>query len=90
VLELFTNTQNGCSVPLLAEFYAYCVVTNGVVTSTVGGHRLRFDAADLGKMLGVPANGFAVYVREDKTMLGEERLLELTQRLAQDPTITRP
>jgi len=62
----------------------------GLVTSTVGGHRLRFDAAGLGEMLRVPAGGFAVYIREDKTMLVEERLLELTQRLAQDPTTTRP
>ena len=74
-LDLFMNTQGGCSIPKFAEFYAHCVVTNVVVTSTIGGHKLRSDAADLGEMLGVLADGFAVYVREDKTMLGGERLL---------------
>jgi len=88
-LDLFMNTQGGCSIPKFAEFYAHCVVTNVVVTSTIGGHKLRFDAADLGEMLGVLADGFTVYVREDKTMLGEQRLLKLTQRLAQDLIITR-
>ena len=29
--------------------------------------------------------GFDVYVGEDKSVLGDERLLELTQRLAQKP-----
>ena len=77
-LDLFTNTQRGCSVLELAVFYAHCVVANGVLTSTVGGHRLTFDAANLGEMLGVPADGFAVYVREDKTLFREEKLLELT------------
>ena len=30
-LALFTNTQLGCSIPDLAEFYANCVVTQGMV-----------------------------------------------------------
>jgi len=77
-LDLFTNTQRECSIPELAVFYANCVVTNGVVTSTFGGHRIRFDAADLDEMLGVTSDGFDVYVREDKNVLGEERLPELT------------
>ena len=77
-LDLFTNTQRGCSIFELAELYANCVVSNGVVTSTVGGHRIRFDAVDLGEMLGVTSDGFDVYVCEDKNVLGEERLLELT------------
>jgi len=34
-LELFANTQLGCSVPDLAEFYANCNITNAVVTSEV-------------------------------------------------------
>jgi len=50
-LDLFSKTQRGCSTPELAKFYANCVVTNGVVTITVGKHRIRFDAADLGEML---------------------------------------
>ena len=78
-LEMFTNTQLGCSVPDLAEFYANCNVTNAVVTSEVIGKKLKFNAKDLGVILGVPAEGFDVYVREDKTMLGTARLLQLTQ-----------
>jgi len=69
-LELFTNTQLGCSVPELAEFYANCSVTKGVVTSVVGGKKVRFDAPKLGEILGVPATRFDVYVRKDKTVLG--------------------
>ena len=34
-LELFANTQLGCSVPNLAEFYANCNITNAVMTSEV-------------------------------------------------------
>ena len=34
-LELFANTQLGCSVPDLAEFYANYNITNVVVTSEV-------------------------------------------------------
>jgi len=77
-LELFINTKRGCSVPELAEFYANCVVTNGVVTSTVNAHKLHFDASDLDELLEVSAEGFDVHVREDKSVLGDERLLELT------------
>ena len=61
-LDLFINAQRGCSIPELAEFYANCVVTNGVVTSTVGGHRIQFDAADLGEMLGVTSDDFDIYM----------------------------
>jgi len=53
------------------------------VTSTVNGHKLSFNAKELGEILGVPAKGFSVYVREDKTMLRAERMLQLTQRLSQ-------
>jgi len=31
-----------------------------------------------------------VYVREDKSILGDERLLELTRKLAQEPDLTAP
>ena len=34
-LDLFANTQLGCSVPALAKFYANCAITERVVTSTV-------------------------------------------------------
>jgi len=64
-LDLFTNTQLKCSVPNLAEFYANCKFTNGVVTSEVNGKKLRFDAKKLGEILGLPAVSFDVYVRED-------------------------
>jgi len=49
-----------------------------VVTSTVNGHKLSFNAKELGEILGVPVEGFSVYVWEDKTVLGAERLLQLT------------
>ena len=52
------------------------------MTSTVNGHKLRFDASELGELLGVPSEGFGVYVYEDKSILGDERLLELTRKLA--------
>ena len=87
-LNLFIDTKRGCSVPDLAECYANCVVTNGVVISIVNGHEVRFDAKKLGELLGVSFEGFDAYVREDKSILGEERLLALTQRLAQKPHLT--
>jgi len=77
-LELFTNTKRCCSVLELAEFYANYVVTNGVVTSIINSHQLRFDVGDLGELLRVSSEGFNVYVRDDKSVLGDERLLELT------------
>jgi len=51
---------------------------------------VEFHANDLGDLLGIPVEGFDVYVREDKSILGDERLLELTQRLAQKPNLTEP
>jgi len=84
-LDLFTNIKRGCSISDLAEFYAKCIVTSGVVTSTVNGHELRFDVSDLGELLGVSSEGFNVYVRKDKNVLGDERLLELTHKLVQKP-----
>jgi len=62
--------------------------TNGVVTSIVNDHDLQLDAKKLGELLGVSSEGFDVYVREDKSVLGEEWLLELTQKLAQKPHLT--
>jgi len=69
---LFTNTKRDCSIPELAEFYANCVVTSGIVTSSVNGHEPCFDADNLGDWLGVPSKGFDVYEREDKSVLGDE------------------
>jgi len=40
--------------------------------------KLKFNAKYLSAILGVPAEGFDVHVREDKTMLGTARLLQLT------------
>jgi len=76
-LELFTNNQLGCSVPDLAKFYAHCLVTDGVVTSEVNRTKIRFDTKELDEILGVPATGFDLYVREDNSVLGYDRLLEL-------------
>jgi len=77
-LELFTNIQLGCSVSYLAEFYANCSVTQGMVTSEVNGKKMRFDARKLGEILGVLATGFEIYVREDKSALRNTRLPELS------------
>ena len=84
-LELFANTQLGCSVLDLTEFYANCNVTNAVVTNEVNRKKLvlKFNAKNLDAILGVPYEGFNVYVREDKTVLGTARLLQLTQTLSQ-------
>ena len=89
-LELFANTQLGCSVPELADFYANCGVTEGVVTSFVNGQGIRVDAPKLGKILGVPSRGFAVYVREDKAALEPARLLEVSKRLSQKQGLRTP
>ena len=87
-LDLFTDTKRGGSVPDLAEFYANCVVTNGVVTSIVNGHEVWFDDRELGELLGVFSEGFDVYMRENKSVLGDKWLLELTRKLAQKPYLT--
>ena len=89
-LELFVNTQLGCSVPELAEFYANCRVTEGMVTSSVNGQGIRVDAPILGKILGVPSQGFAVYVREDKTAMEQARLLEVSKRLSHKQGLRTP
>ena len=61
---MFTDTKKGCLVPDLVEFYANCVVTNGVVTSTVNGHEVRFDARELDKLLRVLSKGLmCMYMR---------------------------
>ena len=80
--ELFTNTQLGCSQPDVAEFYANVSVSEGVLTSTVNGVLIEVDAKALGVILGVPATGFDLYVREDKSLLGKATLLELAQHLS--------
>jgi len=82
-LELFTNTQLGCSVAECAEFYANCSITKGVVTSDIGGKKIRFNTPKLGEILGVPATRFDVYIREDKSVLSQARLLKLSQKLSQ-------
>ena len=80
----------GCSVPNLAEFCANYKVTNGVLTSEVNEQKLRFDAKKLVEILGVPAVGLDVYVREDKSMLRTARLLELAQKLSKQTGLKTP
>jgi len=79
-LDLFANTRRGSSVSDLAEFYANCEVTNGVVTSMVNRKRLRFNAKELGDILGIASKGFGVHVQGDKTVLGSTQLLQLSQQ----------
>ena len=89
-IELFGNAKMGCSSPDLAEFYANCSVTQGVVTSVVGGTQIRFDAVRLGEILGVPTVGCTDYVREDKSVLDQAQLLDMARRLGQQPDLTKP
>jgi len=89
-LELFANTQLGCFVPELAEFYARCSVIEETVTSEVNGVKVEFDAQKLGEILGVPAVRFDIYVREDKSLLSRVRLLELARKLSQQPGFKTP
>ena len=56
----------------LAEFYTNCVVTKGVVTSIVNGHDLSFNA----KVKYLECRSRVLH--EDKSVLGVERLLQLT------------
>ena len=63
---------------ILCELQCY----NAMVTSDVNGKKLKFNAKDLGAILGVPAEGFVVYVREYKTVLGTVPLLQLTSTLS--------
>jgi len=74
----------------LTEFYANCSITQGVVTSEVNGKRMHFDTKKLGEILGVPAIGFDICVWEDKSVLGNTRLLELSQRLSQQTALQTP
>jgi len=80
----------GCSQPDLAEFYANVSVTEGRVISKENGVHIEFDAQNLGDILGVPADGSDLYVREDKYLLGKAKLLDLAQRLSQQPGLKHP
>jgi len=40
--------------------------------------------------LGVPATGFDMYVREDRSLLDKARLLELARKLSQQPGLKTP
>jgi len=81
-LELFTNTQLGCSQPDLTEFYARVTVTEGTMTSNVNGVYIEFDAQTLRDILGLPLTCFDMYSREDRSILGKGKLLDLAQRLS--------
>jgi len=82
-LELFTNTQLGCSQRDLAEFYARVAVTEGTVTSMANRVHIVFDAQTLRDILGVPAAGFDLYILEDRSLLDKAKLLDLAERLSQ-------
>ena len=88
--ELFTNTQMGFSQPDVAEFYANVALSRDVLTSTVNGVLIKVNAQALGVILGVPATGFDLYVREDKSLLSKAKLLELAQHLSQQPGLRSP
>jgi len=56
----------------------------------VNGVQIEFDAQTLGDILGVPAAGFDLYVWKDKSLLGKAKLLDLAQRLSQQPGLRHP
>ena len=74
----------------MAEFYANVSLSGGVLSSRVNGVLIEVDAQALGAFLGVPATGFDLYIREDKSLLGRDRLLELAQHLSQQPGLRSP
>ena len=51
---------------------------------------IEVDAQALGVILGVPTTGFDLYVHEDKSLLGRDRLLELAQYLSQQSGLRSP
>ena len=89
-LDLFTNTQLVCSPPDLAEFYANVTLHGEVITSTVNGVLVEVNAQALGVILGVPSTSFDLYLKEDRSLLSRERLVELSRRLSQQPGLTSP
>ena len=60
------------------------------MTSEVNRKRMSFDTNKLGEILGVPATDFDIYVREDKSVLENARLLELSQKLSQQTGLKTP
>ena len=56
----------------------------------MNGVLIEVDAKALGVILGVPAMGFDLYVREDKSLPSKAKLLELAQRLSQQPGLKHP
>jgi len=74
----------------VAEFCANVTVSDALITSTVNGVLIKVDARALGVILGVPATGFDLYVREDKSLLSKAKLLELAQHLSQQPRLKQP
>ena len=58
--------------------------------SEVNGVQIAFAAQKLGEILGFPAAGFDIYVWEYKSLLGKARLLELAQRLSDQPGLKTP
>jgi len=71
-LELFTNTQMGCSQPDLAESNARITVTKGTVTSVVNGVQIVFHAQTLGEILEVPAARFHSYAGRTSPYLARQ------------------
>ena len=74
----------------MAEFYANASLSGDVLLSTVNRVLIEVDARALRVILGVPATGFDLYVREDKSLLSKARLLELAQHLSQQPRLKSP
>ena len=65
-------------------------VSDDVLTGTLNGVLIEADARALGVILGVPAIGFDLFVREDKSLLGKHSLLKSAQHLSQEPGLKNP
>jgi len=68
--ELFANTELRCSPADVVEFYANVALHGEVLSNTVNGVLIEVDAQALRVILGVPATGFDLYVRECSNTLG--------------------
>jgi len=56
----------------------------------VNGVLIEVGASALGDILGVSTKGFDLYVWEDKSLLGKEKLLELAKWLSQQSGLKHP
>ena len=86
----FYEHPDGVFPTRLGKILCQVSIIEGRVTSKVNGVHIEFDAQTLGDILGVPVDGFDLYVWEDKSLLGKAKLPELAQRLTQQLGLKHP